>query len=132
LAIKDSTIHKPLDLISFPRKLFIAAIIDKTYSKLIWFSRQIYLYGFHIPNSTNLKVIYDLYSQCSTQALSKRLELPVRTEEKVTPTDVHIWLKEYLKYDTRPTNHQYPSRSRLINLYIINKRIRYERSFQRP
>ena len=35
------------------------------------FSRQIYLYGFHISKLNNLKVIHDLYSQYLTQALSK-------------------------------------------------------------
>jgi hypothetical protein len=35
------------------------------------FSRQIYLYSFHIFKFNNLKVIYDLYSQCLIKNLSK-------------------------------------------------------------
>ena len=35
------------------------------------FSKQIYSYDFHIFKLNNLKVIYDLYSQCLIQTLSK-------------------------------------------------------------
>jgi hypothetical protein len=37
--------------------------------------RQIYSYGFHISKLNKLKVIYDLYSQCLTQILSKMISL---------------------------------------------------------
>jgi hypothetical protein len=37
----------------------------------VFFSRQIYLYDFHISKLNNLKVIHDFYSQCLTKTLSK-------------------------------------------------------------
>ena len=56
--------------------IFIKIFIEKWYMYIfLWkyFSRQIYSRGFHIFKLNNLKVIHDLYSQCLTQTLSKRL-----------------------------------------------------------
>jgi hypothetical protein len=54
----------------------------------MYFSRQIYLYDFHIFKLNDLKVIHDLYSQYLIQTLSK-------TTSNSAPEGVYIILVKY-------------------------------------
>jgi hypothetical protein len=70
LSLRTTTGHQSTTLTSlFYKNLYWKVIYVYPYESK--FSRQIYLYDFHIFKLNDLKVIHDLYSQCLTQSLSK-------------------------------------------------------------